>query len=116
MAGQKTAGAPGSTGTEVLATPADPIVKKAPLYHVILHDDDDHTYYYVINMLVQLFGMTAEKAYQHAKEVDTTGVTIVDTTTLERAELKRDQIRAFGPDPHSEKSKGSMCATIEPAD
>lgn len=107
---------PGDTGTAVLTRPADPITRKAPLYHVILHDDDEHTYEYVILMLMQLFGKTAERAFQHAKEVDSTGVTIVETTTLERAELKRDQIRAFGADPRLAKSTGSMSASIEPAE
>jgi hypothetical protein len=35
--------------------------------------------------------------------VDTTGRVIVLTTSLEHAELKRDQIHAFGPDPNSSK-------------
>ena len=87
----------------------------APLWHVILHDDDEHTYDYVIVMLRQLFGKALEAAITHAIEVDTTGVTIVDTTTLERAELKRDQIRAFGPHPRLGRSRGSMAATIEKA-
>jgi ATP-dependent Clp protease adaptor protein ClpS len=106
----------GDTGTQVLERPADPITRKAPLYHVILHNDDDHTYEYVIAMLVQLFGKDPERAFQHAKEVDSTGVTIVETTTFERAELKRDQIHAFGADPRLPRSKGSMSATIEPAE
>jgi ATP-dependent Clp protease adaptor protein ClpS len=106
----------GRPGTQVLSAPAKPLTKKAPLYHVILHDDDMHTYNYVIVMLRQLFGKTQEAAFRHAAEVDTTGVTIVDTTTLERAELKRDQIRAFGRDPLLPKSTGSMSATIEPAE
>jgi ATP-dependent Clp protease adaptor protein ClpS len=88
----------------------------APLYHVILHDDDMHTYNYVIAMLIQLFGKQPEQAFQHAVEVDKTGVTIVDTTSLERAELKRDQIKAFGRDPLIEKSTGGMFASIEPAE
>jgi ATP-dependent Clp protease adaptor protein ClpS len=100
-------------GTQVL--PAPPITKKAPLYHVILHDDDTHSYQYVIVMLMQLFGKSPERAFEHAKEVDSTGVTIVETTNLERAELKADQIRAFGPDPLITNSTGSMSATIEPA-
>ena len=116
MADQGSTSPTGDTGTAVLTRPADPITRKAPLYHVILHDDDQHSYEYVIQMLMQLFGKTAERAYQHAKEVDTTGVTIVETTSLERAELKRDQIRAFGADPRLPKSSGSMSATIEPAD
>lgn len=32
-----------------------------------------------------------------------------------RTELKRDQIHAYGPDPHIKRCKGSMTATIEPA-
>lgn len=96
-------------------TRADPETRLAPQYHVILHDDDNHTYYYVIAMCMQLFGKTKEQAYAHAKEVDTTGVTILITTHLEHAELKRDQIHAYGPDPYLEKGRTPMKATIEPA-
>lgn len=103
-------------GTAVVEAPAKPKHRKAPLYHVILHNDDLHTYEYVVVMLMQLFFKTAEQAYHHACEVDRAGVTIVETTTLERAELKRDQIKAFGKDPLIEDSPGSMFASIEPAD
>jgi ATP-dependent Clp protease adaptor protein ClpS len=91
-------------------------VKRQPPYHVILLNDDDHTYGYVIRMLGQLFGHPEERAFQMAKEVDTTGRVIVATTTLEHAELKRDQIHAFGPDNDLPRSKGSMSAVIEPAE
>jgi ATP-dependent Clp protease adaptor protein ClpS len=47
--------------------------------------------------------------------VHTTGRVIVTTTNLERAELKRDQIHAFGPDPLVPRCKGSMSAIVEPA-
>jgi ATP-dependent Clp protease adaptor protein ClpS len=36
------------------------------------------------------------------------------TTTKEHAELKRDQIHAYGRDGLIERCKGSMWATIEP--
>ncbi|MCS6971076.1 MAG: ATP-dependent Clp protease adaptor ClpS, partial [Planctomycetes bacterium] len=52
----------------------------APRWHVVLLDDDDHTYEYVIEMLVKLFAKTPEDALRHAVEVDTTGRSIVDTT------------------------------------
>jgi ATP-dependent Clp protease adaptor protein ClpS len=97
-------------------TDTDARARRAPLYHVVLHDDDKHTYQYVIAMLMELFAKSAERAYLHALEVDTTGRTIVDTTTLERAELKRDQICAYGPDPLIRNSPGSMSATVEPAE
>src|SRR5207244_13303348 len=89
--------------------------KRQPPYHVILLNDDDHSYEYVIGMLQKLFGYPPEKGFQMAHEVDTTGRVIVMTTALELAELKRDQIHAFGPDPLIERCKGSMSAMIEPA-
>ncbi len=90
--------------------------KRQPPYNVVLLNDDDHTYDYVITMLQQLFGYPREKGYQLAREVDTTGRVIVLTTTKEHAELKRDQIHAFGADPLSSKTcEGSMSAVIEPA-
>jgi ATP-dependent Clp protease adaptor protein ClpS len=54
--------------------------------------------------------------FKMAKEVDEKGRVIVDTTSLERAELKQEQIHAFGPDPLIERCKGSMSAVIEPAE
>lgn len=94
----------------------DDKVKRQPPYHVILHNDDDHSFEYVIAMLRQLFGHPPERGYQMAWEVHTRQRVIVDTTTKERAELKRDQIHAFGPDPSIPRCKGSMSASIEPAE
>jgi ATP-dependent Clp protease adaptor protein ClpS len=93
----------------------DVTAKLEPLYHVILLNDEDHTYGYVIEMLVKLFGMTESTAYSHAVEVDTAGTTIVLTCQLSKAELKRDQIHAYGPDPRLPRSMGSMAAIVEPA-
>jgi ATP-dependent Clp protease adaptor protein ClpS len=90
-------------------------VKRQPPYNVVLLNDDDHTFDYVIKMLRQLFGYPEEKGYQMAYTVHTTGRVIVATTTKEHAELKRDQIHAFGADPDIPRCKGSMSAEIEPA-
>ena len=95
--------------------PAKPVPRRLPPYHVVLHNDDDHTYEYVIEMLGRLFGHSRVKAFLLATEVDTAGRVIVDTTTKERAELKRDQIHAFGADWRLERSRGAMWATMEPA-
>jgi ATP-dependent Clp protease adaptor protein ClpS len=91
-------------------------VRRQPPYHVVLLNDDDHSFEYVIAMLQQLFGHPRETGYQMAWEVHTQGRVIVDTTTRERAELKQDQIHAFGPDPLIPRCKGSMSAVIEPAE
>ena len=86
-----------------------------PLYHVILLNDEDHTYDYVVEMLMKLFGMAQSTAFNHAVEVDTAGTTILLTCELQKAELKRDQIHAFGADWRLERSQGSMAAVVEPA-
>jgi ATP-dependent Clp protease adaptor protein ClpS len=101
---------------EIARPELDEQVKRQPPYNVVLLNDDDHTFEYVIVMLKQLFGYPEEKGFQMAEEVHTRGRVIVLTTTKEHAELKRDQIHAFGPDPWSSKDcKGSMSALIEPA-
>ncbi len=87
-----------------------------PQYHVVLLDDNDHSYDYVTEMLTRIFGHDFEKAFLMAVEVDTAGRVIVDTTTKERAELKQHQIHAYGPDWRIEHSQGSMSAVIEPAE
>jgi ATP-dependent Clp protease adaptor protein ClpS len=68
----------------------------------------------VILMMQQLFGHTLEKGFQIAKEVDASGKAICLTTTKEHAELKREQIHAFGKDSLIARCKGSMSASIEP--
>ena len=93
-----------------------PETRLAPRWHVVLLDDDDHTYEYVIQMVQRLFGAPTPRAFAHAREVDTTGRTILLTTSREVAELKRDQIHAYGPDPTIERCQGSMSAEIEPAE
>jgi len=99
----------------VVAPESKPRSRRQPPYHIVLLDDDDHTYEYVIEMFRKLFGYTAEHGYQLACEVDEAGRVIVDTTTLERAELKRDQIHAFGRDWRIPRCQGSMSAILEPA-
>ncbi|HZZ72637.1 MAG TPA: ATP-dependent Clp protease adaptor ClpS [Pirellulales bacterium] len=90
--------------------------KRQPPYHVLLWNDDDHTYQYVIAMLQKLFGYPQEKGFALAKEVDQKGKVVLLTTTREHAELKRDQIHAFGKDDAIAACKGAMSSTIEPAE
>src|SRR5436309_8876225 len=86
-----------------------------PLYHVILLNDDDHTYDYVVEMLQKIFGFAESKAFSHAVEVDTNGTTILITCELEEAELNRDFIHTYGADWRLPRSLGSMAAIVEPA-
>jgi ATP-dependent Clp protease adaptor protein ClpS len=101
-----------SPGTGTRAAGEDQIV---PLFHVVLLDDDEHSYEYVVEMLGNIFFLSSETAYRHAVEVDSTGRTIVITCELAQAEFGRDQIHAYGADPRMAVSKGSMRAVVEPA-
>lgn len=89
--------------------------ESTPIYHVVLLDDDDHTYDYVIEMLQRLFVFSLEQAYHHAVEVDTAGRTVLITCAQPEAEFARDQVHAYGPDHRLPRSKGSMSAILEPA-
>ena len=103
------------SGVAVPEVEDDTSERLQPLYHVILLNDDDHTYDYVIEMLNKIFGFSESRALSHAVEVDTNGTTILITCELEKAEHKRDLIHSFGPDWRLPRSLGSMAALVEPA-
>lgn len=86
-----------------------------PPWNVVLINDDDHTYQYVVAMLACVFGFPFVKGIAHAQEVDATGRSILITTSREHAELKQEQVHAFGPDPLVIQCSGSMTCEIEPA-
>jgi ATP-dependent Clp protease adaptor protein ClpS len=90
-------------------------VAKNPLYRVVLLDDDDHTYDYVIEMLQKIFIFTADQALKHAQEVDAMGRTVLITCELPEAEFARDQVHGYGRDWRLPRSKGSMSVVLEPA-
>jgi len=89
--------------------------RRVPRCHVVLWDSDQHTYDYVERMLRELFGHSPVECHKMAETVDTQGRVVVLTTTKEHAELKRDQILAYGKDDLMRNCKGSMHATIEEA-
>lgn len=101
-----------------IAFPETEVVNReelTPLYRVVLLDDNDHTYDYVIEMLQKIFIFSLDQAYRHAEEVDTRGRTVLITCELPEAEFAREQILAYGPDWRLPRSKGSMSAVVEPA-
>ena len=90
--------------------------KHLPMYRVILWNDQDHTFEYVINMMHRIFGYNKAQGMIIATGVHTCGKIAVATLPLEVAELRRDQIRSFGPDPFLEECVTSMYATLEPVE
>ncbi|NIP30819.1 MAG: ATP-dependent Clp protease adaptor ClpS [Candidatus Dadabacteria bacterium] len=86
----------------------------SPNYNVVLLDDNDHTYDYVIEMLMDIFNHSKRKAFEMACEVDFKGRVIVFSSTKKIAEAKRDEILLYGADWRLKRSKGPMSAIIEP--
>jgi len=112
MSAPRAATTPGSS-TETKEK-VDTRSKTIPPYHVILLDDDDHTYEYVIEMLRAVFGMSQEKAYLHACEVDSSKRTIVLTTSRSTPSSRRSRCTRTAPTAHP-ALQGLMSAVIEPA-
>ena len=87
----------------------------AKRYHLILLDDSDHTYAYVIEMLGRLFGYGQEKAYALAAVVDNQRRAVLETAGHEQVSRHQQQIHRYGPDPRIERCQGSMSAVLEEA-
>ncbi len=98
---------------EILESLLDRIKSQEPKYNVVLLDDNDHTYDYVIEMLGDIFGYSFRKAFEMACEVDYTGRVVVYTASKKEAEEKRNHILNYGPDWRLSRSKGSMRAILE---
>src|SRR3712207_604099 len=79
-----------------------------PRFHLVLLDDNDHSYEYVIEMLGSLLGYGPEKSFALARVVDTQGRAIVETARYEQVTGHQHQIHAYGADPRIPRSKGSM--------
>jgi ATP-dependent Clp protease adaptor protein ClpS len=89
--------------------------KHLPPYNVIILNDEEHTFDYVIELLTKLFSHPLTTARELTWRIHTTGRAVVYTTHKEKAELKRDQVLAYGPDPRMSVSKGPLGCYIEPA-
>lgn len=102
--------------TVITTTEFEESTEITPQYNVVLLDDNDHTYDYVVEMLMGLFGHSKATAFEMACEVDFIGRVVVYTADKDEAEMKRDQIISYGPDWRLDRSKGSMSAVVEPVE
>jgi ATP-dependent Clp protease adaptor protein ClpS len=89
--------------------------RRLPPYNVVILNDEEHTFPYVIELLTKLFRHSVSTAEELTRRIDRTGRAVVYTTHKELAELKRDQVIAYGPDPLVETSKGPLRCYVEPA-
>ena len=97
--------------SSVLDKPSDPILKRPPLYHVVLLNDDYTPMEFVIYVLQSFFGFDKEKATQIMLSVHTKGKGICGVFTREVAETKSMHINNF-----AQQNEHPLISEIEPAE
>jgi len=90
--------------------------RRIPPYHVILENDNFHSFEFVVEVLRKALGYAQERAWKLTMHAHQAGRAVVWTGSKEVAELKLDQIRTF----HEVRivdqlSLGPLVCTIEPA-
>jgi ATP-dependent Clp protease adaptor protein ClpS len=101
--------------TRPAALPQDR-VRRLPPYHVIILNDDDHSFEFVIHVLRQVLKCTVERAFSLTKEAHEKGRAVVWTGSREVAELKAEQIQTFHEVRERDGKKlGPIGCVIEPA-
>lgn len=94
---------------------ADRKPKRQPLYGVIVFNDDEHSFQFVMETFMKVFGYTIEKSYALVLQIHHGGRGIVWSGPLEVAEFKRDQVRSAGPDCYAQKKVGfPLGVAVEP--
>ena len=75
--------------------------RRLPPYAVVIENDDEHSFPYVIDALRRVFGYGWFKAFRLTMRAHVQGRAAVWTGSLEVAEFKRDRLRSIGPDFHA---------------
>ncbi len=96
----------GSVDTETLAKPA-------VNWKVVLFNDEDHTYDYVVEMLTSACKLSRENAFRCAVEVDMSGRTIVFYGSHTDCDDVCSKIISYGPDHRLPQSMASMNAEVQ---
>lgn len=97
------------TGVATVETPAADKKAEAskprplPPHAVVVLNDEEHSFDYVIETFQKVFGYSLEKCYLLALAIHTEGRGIVWSGSKEVAELKRVQVRSAGPDIYATK-------------
>ena len=87
-----------------------------PPYNVILENDDDHSFDFVIEVVRKALGYSHEHAVQLTMEAHNKGRAVVWTGPKEVAELKAEQMQSFHETRYDGRQLGPLGVTIEPAE
>jgi ATP-dependent Clp protease adaptor protein ClpS len=97
--------------TRIKETESDSKSKLAPLWKVLLHNDDKTSMEFVVMALMQFFGHDLEAAMQIMLNVHKTGLGIAGVYPREIAELKQEQTVSA-----ARTQKFPLVVTIEPVE
>ncbi len=100
-----TGGHGGATGAATLPKPSRPALDQLPPFRVLLHNDDVNSMDFVVDSIIELTPLRAERAVEATLEAHQTGVSLLLVTHKERAELYLEQF-----------ASKNLSVTIEPAD
>jgi ATP-dependent Clp protease adaptor protein ClpS len=89
--------------------------RRLPPYHVVLENDDYHSFEFVVATLQKTFGYPVEKSFLLTHEAHTQGRAVVWTGPKEVAELKLEQLQSFHEVRADGQKFGPLGGTIEPA-
>ena len=99
------------TGTVVKERPAEPKLKRPPMYKVIMLNDDYTPMEFVVDVLMKFFQMDQEKAWQVMYAVHTTGSAVVGIFPRDIAETKSEQVNAY-----AQENQFPLRSTVEMTD
>jgi ATP-dependent Clp protease adaptor protein ClpS len=86
-----------------------------PPYHVILENDDFHSFEFVMDVLRKALSLSQEQAFQFTQLAHRTGRAVVWTGNKEVAELKMEQMQTFHEIRADGTNLGALGVSIEPA-
>ncbi len=90
--------------------------RKVPPYHVVVLNDNAHSFAFVVTVLRKALGFSEERALQLTLEAHQSGRAIVWTAPKEVAELKAEQVRSFHEVRGADGMRlGPVGCVIEPA-
>ena len=99
------------TGTILEERPAEPKLKRPPMYKVIMLNDDYTPMEFVVTVLMMFFQMDQEKAWQVMYAVHTTGSAVVGIFPRDIAETKSEQVNAY-----AQENQFPLRSTVEMTD
>lgn len=90
--------------------------RRVPPYHVILENDDFHSFEFVVRTLCKALGYAVERSTQLTMQAHHSGRAIVWTGFKEVAELKAEQVRSCHEIREADgRDLGPLGCSIEPA-